>query len=115
MSTTIKLVGCNRYSLRGELFERGFVYDVDDKKAAELLGKRDDYGRAYFAKAAPVTDTVVEEEEVAETSGSVRIKRTQRRGQREAAVKSGGDTSPLEDSDAHPKRVAEDATEGVEV
>lgn len=50
MGMKIKLVGCERYNFRGELYEKGKVYLVGDQKAELMLRAEDDFGRPYFAE-----------------------------------------------------------------
>ena len=45
----LKLVGCERFNFKGELYEKGKVYMVGESKAAIMLRKEDEYGRPYFA------------------------------------------------------------------
>lgn len=45
----LKLVGCDRYNLGGELYERGKVYNVGESKGTIMLRKEDQFGRPYFA------------------------------------------------------------------
>lgn len=45
----LKLVGCDRFNFKGELYEKGKVYMVGESKAAIMLRKEDEYGRPYFA------------------------------------------------------------------
>lgn len=44
----IRLVGCERYNFKGELYIKGKVYAVGESKAAIMLRDEDDYGRPYF-------------------------------------------------------------------
>lgn len=50
----VKLVGCKRYSFKGETFEQGKVVIVSEVKALQLLRSKDDYGRAYFKNVGTV-------------------------------------------------------------
>jgi hypothetical protein len=45
----LKLVGCERFNFKGELYEKGKVYMVGESKANIMLRKEDEYGRPYFA------------------------------------------------------------------
>ena len=44
----ISLIGCERYSYKGELYEKGKVYLVGEAKATNMLRAKDDYDRPYF-------------------------------------------------------------------
>ncbi len=44
----IKLVGCERYNYRGELYVKSKVYAVGESKATNMLRSEDEYGRPYF-------------------------------------------------------------------
>lgn len=44
----IRLVGCERYNYKGELYMKGKVYAVGESKAAIMLRDKDDYDRPYF-------------------------------------------------------------------
>lgn len=117
MTIRIKVVGCQRFSLMGEIFEKGFVYDLDDAKARLLLGKVDDYGRLYFARVEePIAepDDVIIEETSSEELAGVKIRRSRGRPRKNPVVKTSGDTSPLEADDA-PEAEADDQDEGVAV
>ena len=52
----LKLVGCDRYNFKSELYVktgedgRGKVYMVGESKAAIMLRKKDEFGRHYFAQ-----------------------------------------------------------------
>lgn len=50
MGMKLKLVGCERYNYRGELYERGKVYLVGDQKAELMLRAVDEFDRPYFAE-----------------------------------------------------------------
>ena len=50
MAIKLRLVGCDRFNFRGELYERGKVYRVGDDKAKLMLRKTDEYERHYFAE-----------------------------------------------------------------
>jgi nucleotide-binding universal stress UspA family protein len=50
MGMKLKLVGCERYNFRGELYERGKVYLVGDQKAELMLRSVDEFDRPYFAE-----------------------------------------------------------------
>jgi hypothetical protein len=60
----LRLVGCERFNFKGELYEKGKVYMVGDVKATIMLRKEDDYGRPYFvpyvAPAKTRTDRIAE-------------------------------------------------------
>jgi hypothetical protein len=117
MTIRIKVVGCQRYSFKGELFDKGFVYDLEDGKARELLNKQDDYGRAYFARVEkPVAepDDVIIEETTSEEVDGVRIKRSRGRPRKNPVIKTGGDTTPLEAEDV-PAGAADDEDGGEEI
>lgn len=51
----LRLVGCERYNFRGELYEKGKVYAVGETKATLMLRQEDQFSRKYFEKytAAP--------------------------------------------------------------
>ena len=50
MAIKLRLVGCDRFNFRGELYQRGKVYRVGDDKGKLMLRKVDDSGRHYFAE-----------------------------------------------------------------
>ena len=50
MAMKIRLVGCERYNFRGELYEKGKVYLVGDQKAELMLRSVDEFDRPYFAE-----------------------------------------------------------------
>ncbi len=121
MSIRIKLIGAKRYAYgpKGEIFEKGFEYDLDDEKARTMLKCATDDGVPYFARVeAPAPETVeTEVEEVTSPEvGGVRIKRGRGRPKRNPKVKAAGDTSELKDNVAPPPADEdEDEDEGVEV
>ena len=45
----VRLVGCDRYNFKGELYEKGKVYMVGEAKATIMLRKEDAFNRPYFA------------------------------------------------------------------
>ena len=45
----VRLVGCERYNFKGELYEKGKVYMVGEAKATIMLRKEDEFKRPYFA------------------------------------------------------------------
>ena len=44
----LRLVGCERYNFKGELYEKGKVYMVGESKAKIMLRKEDEHERPYF-------------------------------------------------------------------
>lgn len=50
MAMKLKLVGCERYNFRGELYERDKVYLVGDQKAELMLRAVDEFDRPYFTE-----------------------------------------------------------------
>lgn len=50
MAMKIRLVGCERYNFRGELYEKGKVYLVGSQKAELMLRATDEFDRPYFAE-----------------------------------------------------------------
>lgn len=117
MSIRIKLVGCNRYSYKGELFEKGFEYDLDDNKARTLLLSNDDYGRPFFARVevpAELDQEVIIEREEGEEIPGARITRKVGRPRKNPIVKTSGDSSPLRD-DGEDTKLPLVQGEGVEV
>ena len=50
MAIKLRLVGCDRFNFRGELYEKGKVYRVGDDKGKLMLRKKDEYDRHYFAE-----------------------------------------------------------------
>lgn len=46
----LRLVGCDRYNFRGELYQKGKVYAVGETKATLMLRQKDQFERFYFAK-----------------------------------------------------------------
>ena len=67
----LKLVGCDRFNFKGELYEKGKVYMVGESKAAIMLRKEDDYGRPYFA--AYVKPAKSEKQRIAEEAARLAI------------------------------------------
>lgn len=104
MTIRIRLVGCSRYSYgpKGEVFEKGYEYDLDDEKAGTLLRSNDDRGMPFFARverpAAAMQDTVIEET-TGEGVGGVRIVRKRAQPVRNPKVRTAGDTTSLEAED----------------
>jgi hypothetical protein len=45
----VRLVGCERFNFKNELYEKGKVYMVNETKAAIMLRKEDAFGRPYFS------------------------------------------------------------------
>jgi hypothetical protein len=113
------LAGCNRYSLgpKGELFEKGFFYDLTEDKARLLLNKADDYGNPYFVRVeAPVEDDeMVVEETISEEMEGVKIKRSRGRPRKNPLIKTSGDTTALEMEDNTPAPALATDAEGIEV
>lgn len=66
MGQKIRLVGCERYNFRGELYLKGKVYLVGDAKAKIMLRAEDEFGRPYFAPY--VAPTKSKEDRVAEAA-----------------------------------------------
>jgi hypothetical protein len=60
----LRLVGCERYNLKSELYIKGKVYLVNDIKAKLMLSKVDEYDRPrfvpYVAPAKTRTDRIAE-------------------------------------------------------
>lgn len=52
----IRLVACERYNFRGELYEKGKVYSVGTDKATLMLRKKDEYERNYFVEYEKPTE-----------------------------------------------------------
>lgn len=50
MAIKLRLVACERYNFRGELYEKGKVYRVGEDKAKLMLRKKDEYERPYFVE-----------------------------------------------------------------
>lgn len=46
----LRLVGCDRYNFRGELYEKGKVYSVGENKAVLMLRQKDQFERPYFTE-----------------------------------------------------------------
>lgn len=115
----IRLVGCKRYSYKGELFEQGFDYDLDEVKSSYLLRQKDELGRNYFVgidKPRRANEELIIEEETDPQTQTVKIKRKRGRPRKNPAVRTAGDTSPLDDSGKAPPKVAgEDDFDGDEV
>jgi hypothetical protein len=117
MAIRIKLVGCNRYSYKGELFEKGFEYDLDDAKARALLVSNDDYGRPFFVRVevpAELDQEVIIEREESEEIAGAKITRKVGRPRKNPIVKTSGDTAPLRD-DGEDRKIPVVQGEGVEV
>lgn len=122
MTIRIKLVGCNSYTYgpKGEKFEAGYEYELDDDKALTLLESTDDKGKHYFRrveKPAPATEETVIEETTGESVGGVRILRKKGPKVANPKVKTSGDTSPLRDDGRDGVKAAdeEEDEEGVEI
>lgn len=50
MTVRIRLVGCENYNYKGELFKKGYAYKLTRLKAENLLRKRNEHsGMPYFA------------------------------------------------------------------
>jgi hypothetical protein len=91
----IRLSGCQRYSYKGELFQKGFEYDIaDSEKAALLLSKVDMYGRQYFEKTVPSPALEVISESTITASGE-KIKRTRSKPVVNPDIKKGGEQLSL--------------------
>ncbi len=56
MAIKLRLVACERYNFRGELYEAGKVYRVGDDKGKIMLRKTDDWERHYFAEYQAVPE-----------------------------------------------------------
>lgn len=56
MSIKLRLVACDRYNFRGELYEKGKVYRVGDDKGKIMLRKKDEWQRPYFVKYEAVPE-----------------------------------------------------------
>jgi len=56
MAIKLRLVGCDRFNFRGELYEKGKVYRVGDDKGKIMLRKVDKYERHYFAEYQAVPE-----------------------------------------------------------
>ena len=50
MAKKLRLVGCERYNFRGELYQKSKVYHVGDNKAKIMLRAVDQFDRPYFAE-----------------------------------------------------------------
>lgn len=70
MAIKLRLVGCDRFNFRGELYEKGKVYRVGDDKGKIMLRKQDEYDRPYFAEyqAPPEKSAAVLAKEAAEAA-----------------------------------------------
>jgi len=66
----LRLVACDRYNFRGELYERDKVYLVGENKAKVMLRKQDQWDRNYFTeyRAAPEKSAAVLAQEAAEAA-----------------------------------------------
>ena len=62
MAMKIKLVGCERYNFRGELYEAGKVYLVGNDKAELMLRAVDDFDRPYFVEYRKPTKSAAQKE-----------------------------------------------------
>ena len=119
MSIRIKLIGCNTYTYgpKGEKFEKGYEYELDEAKARTLLASNNDKGMPYFArveKPAPAMEETVIEETTGE-GGSVRIIRKKGPKVANPRVRTSGDTAPLRDDGKAEQAEGEDEEEGVEI
>ncbi len=52
----LRLVACERYNFRGELYEKGKVYAVGENKATIMLRKKDEFKRPYFVEYQAVPE-----------------------------------------------------------
>ena len=68
----LRLVGCERYNFKGELYEKGKVYMVGDAKATLMLRKEDEFGRPYFAPYVAPAKTATQR--IAEAAAAAAIK-----------------------------------------
>lgn len=94
MGKKLKLVGCERYNFRGELYEKGKVYLVGDQKAELMLRAEDDFGRPYFAAyQKPLKSNVEKAAEAAALAAAAAVK-----AQEEAEVVDRPDGSEPKDS-----------------
>ena len=109
MAKKLKLVGCERYNFRGELYEKGKVYLVGDQKAELMLRAEDEFGRPYFAEyRKPVkTDAQEAARKAAEAAAAAAV------AEAEAEVVERPDGS--EPKDSVPEAEAEDPDAAVEV
>ena len=116
MAIRIKLIGCQRFSLMGELFEKGFFYDLPDEKARLMLQKVDDGDRPYFARVeAPVESEEIDiTEETSEEIGGVKITRKRGRPRKNPIIKESGDTGSL-DAEDRREGATEVTEDGIEV
>ena len=121
MTIRIKLVACNRYSygMKGEIFEKGYEYDLEDDKAQTLLRSNNEKGLPFFARVerpAPAMEETVVEETTGEGVGGVRIIRRKGPLKANPKVKTSGDTASLEaEAKAQPLSDDVDDEEGVSV
>lgn len=68
----LRLVGCDRFNFKGELYEKGKVYMVGETKATIMLRKMDMYDRPYFVSyVAPVKSA---NQRIAEAAAAAAIK-----------------------------------------
>jgi hypothetical protein len=105
MSIRIKLVSAQRYSFVGELFEKGFEYDLSEEKAKTLLAKQTDTGLPFFVRVEgppPVTEEIEVEETTESVIGSTKIVRKRGKPKVNPVVKTSGDTKPLDAEDELP-------------
>lgn len=127
MTIRIKLVGCLRYSYKGEIFEKldakgaPVEYELDDAKAKALLASRNDMANdlPFFVRVTKSVvddedEIVIEREESADVGG-VKITRRTGKAKTKARVKKGGDTSTLTDEDTRKASRDAEAEEGLEV
>lgn len=113
MSIRIKLIGCTRYTYgpKGETFEKGYEYELDDEKARTLLASNNDKGLPFFTRVerpAPAMEETVIEETTGGEVGGVRIIRKKAAPRPNPKVKTSGDLSPLR-NDGKDEAAGEDA------
>lgn len=85
MGMKIRLVGCERYNFRGELYERGKVYLVGNQKAELMLRAVDEFDRPYFAEYRKPTKS--EAERKAEAAAAAALAAAQAEEEAEVVVR----------------------------
>ena len=103
----LRLVGCERYNFKGELYVKGKVYMVGESKANIMLRKEDDYGRPYFVPY--VKPLKSEKQVIAERAAAIAIAAAS------AAIEEEDNVIVVEDEEEEVEEVDPDAAVEVEI
>lgn len=94
----LRLVGCERFNFKNELYLKGKLYLVGEAKATIMLRKKDEYGRSYFTTY--VKPKKSEKQLVAERAAILALKAAAEAAAEEAAIIERPDGSePADDND----------------